>query len=69
MFFNTKISKDIHEAEVIIMFKVLFYSNYMVFPTLNLINKELLRFLSGNFLVFLSTYRQYQSLVIWKKNY
>jgi hypothetical protein len=30
----------------------------MVFLTLNLINKELLRFLSGNLLVFLNAYHK-----------
>ena len=56
MFFNKKVFKDRHETKVIIMCKVLFYSNCIVFTTLNLRKNELLRFLSENVLVFLSIF-------------
>jgi hypothetical protein len=52
-----------------IMSKISFYNNVMVFQTLKLRNNVLIEFLSGNFLVFLSTYRQYYNLVIKNKNY
>jgi IS5 family transposase len=42
----------ISEADVIIISKILDYSNCMVFPTLNLRNNVLIGFLSGTFLVF-----------------
>ena len=46
------LTRIISEAEVIIMFKMLFYSNFMVFQILNLRNNVLIGFLSGTFLVF-----------------
>jgi hypothetical protein len=56
IYFNKRVSLGRHEAEIIIMFKMLFYSNCMIFPILNLRNNVLNQISFRNFLVFLSKY-------------
>ena len=56
------------EAKVIIMFKMLVLQQLHVFPTLNLRNNVLIEFLSGNFLVFLSTYQTISQSIFLEKS-